>query len=67
MMRLRPQMLPLVCERCSWNWQMSSAVAVSGARFRNAANRLHLEMRLLCVWLRSSRVHVFDHALAQGS
>jgi hypothetical protein len=34
---------------------MSSAVAVSGERLRNAANRLQLKMWLLCVWLPSLR------------
>ena len=45
---------------------MSSAVAVSGERFRNAANRLQLRMWLLCVCgLELARAHVLDHALAQ--
>ncbi len=55
MVRLRLQMLTPVSERCSWNRRMSSAVAVSGERVRNAANRLQLEMWLLCVWLPSLR------------
>jgi len=40
MMRL--QMLMPVSAKCSWKRRMSSGVAVSGARFRNAANRLQL-------------------------
>ena len=44
---------------------MSSAVAVSGERFRNAANRLQLWMWLLCVAPELARSHILDHALAQ--
>src|SRR5271169_4825814 len=63
MMRLRLQMLAPVSERCSWNRRMSSAVAISGDRLKNAANRLQLRIwpprtELACV-------HVLDHALAQ--
>src|SRR5437660_10655009 len=32
------------CSRCSWNRRISSAVAVSGDRFTNAANCLQLRM-----------------------
>ncbi len=49
MMRLRLQMLAPVSVRCSWNRRISSAVAVSGERFKYAANRLQLLMWLLCV------------------
>src|SRR5213078_2414789 len=42
MMRLRLQMLTPVSERCSWNRRISSAVAASGDRLRNAAKRLQL-------------------------
>src|SRR6202035_3028008 len=49
MMRLRLQMLVPVSVRCSWNRRISSAVAVSGERFKYAANRLQLLMWLLCV------------------
>ena len=42
MMRLRLQMLMPVSAKCSWNRRMSSRVAVSGERSRNAANRLQL-------------------------
>src|SRR3984893_10265588 len=49
MMRLRLQMLATVSVRCSWNRRISSAVAVSGERFKYAANRLQLLMWLLCV------------------
>ncbi len=40
MMRL--QMLMPVSAKCSWKRRTSSGVAVSGDRFRNAANRLQL-------------------------
>jgi hypothetical protein len=49
MMRLRVQMFAPVSVRCSWNRRISSAVAVSGERFKYAANRLQLLMWLLCV------------------
>jgi hypothetical protein len=39
MMRLRLQMLTRVSIRCSWNRRISSAVAVSGERFKYAANQ----------------------------
>ena len=55
MMRLRLQMLTPVSARCSWNSRMSSSVAVSGDRFRNAANRLQLRMWPLCVPAQSLR------------
>jgi hypothetical protein len=48
-MRLRLQMLAPVSVRCSWNRRISSAVAVSGERFKYAANRLQLLMWLLWV------------------
>jgi hypothetical protein len=48
-MRLRLQMLAPVSVRCSWNRRISSAVAVSGERFKYAANRLQLLMWILCV------------------
>ena len=48
MVRLRLQMLMPVSARCSWNRRISSPVAVSGDRFRNAANRLQLRMWPLC-------------------
>ena len=48
MVRLRLQMLTLVSERCNWNRRMSSAVAVSGDRFKNAANCFQLRMWALC-------------------
>jgi hypothetical protein len=48
MMRLRLQMLMPLSAKCSWKWRISSAVAVSGDRLRNAANRLQLSMWLLC-------------------
>jgi hypothetical protein len=36
--------------KCSWKRRTSSAVAVSGERFKNAANRLQLWMWLRCEW-----------------
>jgi hypothetical protein len=48
MMRLRLQMLSPLSIRNSWNPRISSAVAVSGERPRNAANRIQLWMWLLC-------------------
>ena len=42
MMRLRLQMLMPLSAKCSWKRRMSSHVAVSGERLRNAANRLQL-------------------------
>jgi len=44
MIRLRLQMLAPSSMRCSWNRRTSSAVAVSGDRFSQAAKRLQLEM-----------------------
>ena len=45
---------------------MSSAVAVSGERFRQAANRLQLWMWLRCECRPElARGHVLDHALAE--
>jgi hypothetical protein len=44
---------------------MSSTVAASGERCRNAANRLQLLMWSLCVPAPSLRGHVLDHALAK--
>jgi hypothetical protein len=55
MMRLRLQMLAPVSVRCSWNRRISSAVAVSGERFKYAANRLQLLMWPLCVPAHSLR------------
>ena len=49
MMRLRLQILVPVSVSCSWNRRISSAVAVSGERFKYAANRLQLRW-LLCVY-----------------
>ena len=66
MMRLRLQMLTPVSAKCSWNRRMSSTVAVSGDRLRNAANRLQLRMwPALRARTELARVHVLDHALAQ--
>ena len=48
-MRLRLQMLTPLSARCSWNRRMSSDVAVSGVRFRNAANCLQPRMWPFCV------------------
>jgi len=45
---------------------MSSVVAVSGERFRNAAKRLQLQMRLrLGLGTELARGHVLDQALTQ--
>jgi hypothetical protein len=44
MMLLRLQMLAPVSAKCNWKRRMSSSVAVSGERLRNAANRLQLLM-----------------------
>src|SRR5262249_52149039 len=49
MMRLRLEMLQPLSITLFWKAQMSSEVAVSGERLRNAANRLQLSMWLLCV------------------
>jgi hypothetical protein len=38
------QMLAPVSAKCNWKRRMSSSVAVSGERLRNAANRLQLLM-----------------------
>ena len=54
-MRLRLQMLTSVSAKCSWNRRISSRVAVSGDRLRNAANRLQLRMWPLCVPAHSLR------------
>ncbi len=54
-MRLRLQMLTPISARFSWNRRMSSAVVVSGDRFRNAANRLQLRMWPFCVPAQSLR------------
>src|SRR5262245_15332448 len=61
MMRLRLQMLAPVSAKCSWKRRMSSSVAVSGERLRNAANRLQLLMWPLCVPAHSLRAE--HHAL----
>src|SRR5262249_12337340 len=51
MIRLRLQMLrPASSTKCSWKRRTSSAVAVSGDRFKNAANRLQLWIWLRCEW-----------------
>jgi hypothetical protein len=65
MMRLRLQTLVPVPVSCSWNRRISSAVAVSGERFKYAANRLQLPMASLCARVELARAHVLDHALAQ--
>ena len=66
MMRLRLQMLTPASERCSWKRRISSSVAVSGDRFRNAANRLQLRIWPLCVPAQSLREFMSSiHALAQ--
>jgi hypothetical protein len=57
-------MLAPVSVRCSWNRRISSAVAVSGERFKYAANRLQL-LASLRVRIELARAHVLDHALAQ--
>ena len=49
MMRLRLLMLAPVSVTCSWNRRISSAVAVSGERFKYATNRLQLLTWILCV------------------
>jgi NAD(P)-dependent dehydrogenase (short-subunit alcohol dehydrogenase family) len=49
MIRLRLQMLAPLSMRCSWKRRTSSAVAVSGERLSQAANRLQLEIWLRCV------------------
>src|SRR6516162_11132744 len=58
MMRLRLQMLAPVSTKCSWKRRMSSSVAVSGERLRNAANRLQLLMWPLCVPAHSLRAYM---------
>src|SRR4249919_4131965 len=55
MVQLRLQMLAPASERCNWNRRMSSAVAVSGDRLRNAANRLQARIWPLCVPAQSLR------------
>src|SRR5262245_13833696 len=65
MIRLRLGMLSPLSTRCSWKRRTSATVAVSGERFKNAANRRQLYMWLRCEWCPSLRTHVFDHALAQ--
>src|SRR6516164_9765566 len=55
MMRLRLQMLTPASARCNWNRRISSVVAVSGERLRNAANRLQLRMWPRCVPAESFR------------
>src|SRR4051795_5000148 len=58
MITLRVQMLTPVSAKCSWNRRISSNVAVSGDRFRNAANRLQLRMWPLCVPAQSLRAFI---------
>ena len=66
MVRLRLQMLAPLSTRCSWKRRTSSAVAVSGERLSQVANRLQLEMWLrLRVRVELARSHVFDHTLTQ--
>jgi hypothetical protein len=66
MMRLRFEMLQPLSITLFWKAQMSSEVAVSGERLRNAANRLQLSMwPALRVLPEVARDHVVDHALAQ--
>src|SRR6516165_1125732 len=55
MMTLRLQMLTPVSAKCNWNRRMSSNAAVSGDRFRKAANRLQLRMCPRCVPAQSLR------------
>ena len=50
MIRLRLLTLWPALTKCSWKLRTSSAVAVSGERFKNAANSLQLYMWLRCVW-----------------
>jgi hypothetical protein len=49
MIRLRLQMLAPLSMRWSWKRRTSSAVAVSGERFSQAAKRLQLWTWLRCV------------------
>jgi hypothetical protein len=49
-MRLRFWMVTPLSIRCSWNRRTSSGVAVSGERFRYAANRLQARTCPFCVW-----------------
>jgi len=58
MIRLRLQTLRPASTKCSWKRRTSSAVAVSGERFKNAANRLQLLMWLRCEWGPSLRAVV---------
>src|SRR6516165_1716586 len=58
MMTLRLQMLTPVSAKCNWNRRMSSNVAVSGDRFRKAANRLQLRMCPRCVPAQSLRAFI---------
>ena len=64
MMRLRLQILKPVSARCNWNRRDVLAVAVSGERFRNAANRLQLRIvALQRARTELERRRVPDHAL----
>ena len=65
-MRLRLQMLAPVSIRCSWNRRISSAVAVSGERFKQPGEPLAAaDVASLRVRVELARAHVLDHALAQ--
>jgi len=64
-MRLRLQMLMPVSARCNWNRRVSSMVAVSGDRFKNAANRCSYRYgSSACAHQACARSRP-DHALAQ--
>jgi hypothetical protein len=66
MMRLRLQMLAPVSERYNWNRRMSSAVAISRDRLKNAANRLQLRIWPLCVPAQSLRAFRVGDAAARS-
>jgi hypothetical protein len=59
------EMLVPVSVSCSWNRRISSAMAVSGERFKYAANRLQPPMASLRARVELARAHLLDHALAQ--
>ena len=66
MMRLRLQMLSPFSIRCSWNPRISSAVAVSGERFKIRGEPLAAaDVASLRMPAELARAHVLDHALAQ--
>src|SRR5215471_16422746 len=64
--RLRLQTLRPASTKCSWKRRTSSAVAVSGERFKNAANRLQLWMWLRCEWGLSLRAVMTCRDRARG-